>query len=110
MRLPNGEAAIIEIRKIRHYCLSREHPRGRHKALVFERVLGMKAEHCEELRDALRRAAVERDATVGGSDGYGTRYIIDFELERGGRKAAVRSGWIVRSGENEPRFVTCFIL
>ena len=110
MRLPNGEAAVIDVGKIRDYCLSREHPRGRHKALVFERVLGMTAEDSEELQNALRHAAVERDASIGGTVRYGARYIIDFELERGGRKAVVRSCWMVRNGEREPRFVTCFVL
>jgi hypothetical protein len=110
MRLPNGEAAIIDMRKILHYCLSKEHPRGKHKALVFERALGMTDEHSDELRDALKLAALERDATIGSSDRYGTRYIIDFELERGNRRGFVRSCWIIRSGEKQPRFVTSFVL
>jgi hypothetical protein len=33
-RLPNGEQAILDIRKIEGYCLCRSHPRGRHKARV----------------------------------------------------------------------------
>ena len=110
MKLPNGKAAIIDMRKIRYYCLSKEHPRGRHKALVYERVLGMTAQHSEELRNALKRAAEERDASIGHSDRYGVRYIIDFELERGDTSAMVRSCWIVRSGETEPRFITSYVL
>lgn len=110
MKLPNGEAAIVDIRKIREYCLSKDHPRGRHKAQVFEVALGMTVEHSEELREALRIAALNGDATIGTSDHYGTRYIIDFGLERNGRSAKVRSGWIVLTNETEPRFVTCFVL
>lgn len=103
-----GHPAIVDIRKIRHYYLSKEHPRGRHKALV--RVLGMTAEHSEELQDALKRAAVTGDASVGSSDRYGTRYIIDFDIERGDMRGVVRSCWIIRSDESVPRFVTCFVL
>lgn len=110
MRLPNGEAAVIDLRKLGNYCLSREHPRGRHKALIFERVLGLTAEDSEELRDALKRAAADREASIGISDGYGTRYIIDFNLERNGKHGTIRSCWIVLSGEDCPRFVTCFVL
>ncbi len=110
MKLPNGEAAIVDIRKIREYCLSKGHPRGKHKAQVFEVALGMTAEHSEELRDSLKKAAVQGDASTGISDQYGSRYIIDFELERSGRKATIRSCWIVRSDENLPRFVTSFVL
>jgi hypothetical protein len=96
--------------KIRDYCLSESHPRGRHKARVFFSALGMTASHSEELQAALIAAALERDATLGASDQYGIRYIIDFELSRSERTVAIRSSWIVRSGETSPRFVTCFVL
>jgi len=110
MKLPNGEAAIVEIEKIRDYCLSRRHPRGQHKARVFLSVLGMTADHSEELRIALIEAALKGSATLGASDKYGARYIIEFELKRDERTANIRSCWIVRSGEIAPRFVTCFVL
>jgi hypothetical protein len=41
MSLPNGERAIVDERKLREYCLSAVHPRGRHKARVFASVLGI---------------------------------------------------------------------
>jgi hypothetical protein len=110
MKLPNGDASIVEIEKLRDYCLSPGHPRGRHKARVFHSLLGMTAAHAEELRAALIGAALKENATPGASDRYGARYIIDFELRRGERTANIRSCWIVRSGEIAPRFVTCYIL
>jgi hypothetical protein len=110
MKLPNGQASIIEIEKLRDYCLSPGHPRGRHKARVFQSLLGMTAAHTEELRVALIDAALKEDATPGTSDQYGARYIIDFELKHGGKAADIRSCWIVLSGEIAPRFVTCYIL
>jgi hypothetical protein len=110
MKLPNGEAAIVEIEKLRGYCLSPEHPRGRHKARVFQFVLGMTAVHAEDLRSALMDAARNEEAAPGASDQYGTRYTIDFELRRGERTANIRSCWIVGSGGSTPRFVTCYIL
>ena len=110
MKLPNPESAIVDIRKIRDYYLSKEHPRGRHKALVFEIALDMTEENSEELVSALKEAALKEAATAGISDQYGTRYIIDFELERSDRAATIRSCWIVRSSESDPRFVTCFVL
>ena len=109
MKLPKGEAFIVDIEKIRDYCLSRRHPRGHHKARVFLSVLGMTADHSEELRAALIDAALEGNDTLGASDQY-ARHIIDFELNQGERAANIRSCWIVRSGEIAPRFVTCFVL
>jgi len=110
MKLPGGESAMVEIEKLRDYCLSREHPRGRHKARIFYSLLGMTAAHAEDLLEALIDAARKGNATPGASDEYGTRYIIDFELKRGGRVAMIRSCWIVRTGETAPRFVTRYIL
>jgi len=110
MTLPKGEASIVEMEKIRDYCLSLRHPRGRHKARVFLSVLGMTDANSEELRTALLGAAAEGDAVPGTFDEYGSRYIIDFELKRGQRTAEIRSCWIVRKGEAAPRFVTCYVL
>jgi hypothetical protein len=110
MKLPGAEAAIVDVRKIRDYCLCKEHPRGKHKAQVFEVALGMTAGHSAELRTSLLKAALREDAALGASDQYGTRYIIDFELERDGKVARIRSCWIILKAELEPRFVTCFVL
>lgn len=110
MKLPNGEASIVEIEKLRDYCLSPDHPRGRHKARLFHSLLGMTAAHAEELRTALIDTARTENALRRASDQYGTRYIIDFKLRRGERTADIRSCWIVRSDEDIPRFVTCYIL
>ncbi len=35
MKLPNAENAVVEIAKLRDYCLSEDHLRGRHKARVL---------------------------------------------------------------------------
>lgn len=107
MKLPNGESAIIEIEKLRDYCLNLEHPRGQHKARVFSALLGIAADDADVLRAALLRAAMMENAKLGVSDQYGTRYIIDFQMRRGQRMANVRSCWIVRKSEVAPRFVTC---
>lgn len=36
MKLPNAERAVVDVRKLRNYCLNAEHPRGQHKARVFK--------------------------------------------------------------------------
>ena len=40
-RLPQGERAIIDIRKLADYCVSNTHQRGRNKARVFQAALGL---------------------------------------------------------------------
>jgi hypothetical protein len=110
MKLPNGAAAIVEVEKLRNYCLSRAHPRGRHKARVFLSTLGLTAAHSEELRAALLQAAEQAEALQGASDQYGIRYIIDFEMKRNDRVAMIRSCWILLADATAPRFVTCYVL
>lgn len=110
MRLPNGEHAIVELAKLRDYCLNDRHPRGRHKARVFASVLGITQAEADFLREALRSAAVEEEATKGELDEYGQRYVLDFSMAGPGGRARVRSIWIVIVNENVPRLVTCHVL
>ena len=110
MKLPGGDNAIVDIAKLRDYCLDPQHPRGRHKARVFAATLGLAQTDAEFLREALLRAAREADARVGESDEYGDRFTVDLELNRGNRRAVVRSAWIVLRGETVPRLTSCFVL
>ena len=53
MKLPNADRAIVEIEKLRDYCLSSSHPRGRHEARVFINALGITADDAQELTQAI---------------------------------------------------------
>ena len=64
MRLPNGEHAIVDIRKLQEYCLNPQHPRGLNKARVFAAV-GIRDSDAEELMEALGTAARDGEATYG---------------------------------------------
>ena len=110
MKLPGGDNAIVDIAKLRDYCLDPQHPRGRHKARVFAATLGLAQTDAEFLREALLRAAREADARVGESDEYGDRCTVDFELNRGTRRAVVRSAWVVLRDETAPGLTSCFVL
>jgi len=110
MKLPRGAEAIVDIVKLRDYCLSRSHVRGRHKARVFLAACGLAAEDAEEFKSILLAVAREHEATPGITDRFGTRYVVDFKWERNERSALIRSSWIVPSDGTEPRFITCFVL
>ena len=110
MKVPNADRVVVEIEKLRDYCLNPVHPRGRHKARVFLSSCGMTAEHVEDLRDALLNAARNLEAELGEEDDYGQRYVIDLEVTGPTGTAPVRSAWIVRHEENFPRFVSCYVL
>lgn len=110
MKLPGGEHAVVDLAKLRNYCLNERHPRGRHKARVFASVLGLTRQDAEILQDALRLAATEEPATFGERDDYGQRYVLDFVMTGPGGSGMVRSTWIVLTGESRPRLVTCYVL
>jgi hypothetical protein len=111
MKLPNGARAVVEIGKLRDYCLSAQHPEGRHKARVFLSALGMAAQDAGGLREILLSAAVNSPmASVTSSDEYGCRYSVDMVVSWGSRAALVRSAWIIKTGEDFPRLVSCYVL
>src|SRR4051794_41154550 len=70
MKLPNAERAAVEYEKLRDYCLSRDHPRGRHKARVCGSALGLTMRDAGMLQEALLDAAQSSDAVLGMADEY----------------------------------------
>jgi hypothetical protein len=103
---------VVDITKLREYCLSDLHPRGRHKARVFRSRLGLTAASAEMLRQALlNAAATNRGALLPtGTDRFGERLILDFEMTTEIGTATIRSGWILSEPAAVLRFVTCYIL
>jgi hypothetical protein len=110
MKLPGGERAVVDIAKLRDYCLCPDHPRGRHKARIFARVLGLTTDDAELLRDSLLEAARTEDAAPSDHDEYGQRFIVDFTIKGPGGEGTVRSTWIQRTGEDFPRLTSCYVL
>lgn len=108
MKMPGGDAAIVDQHKLTGYCLNPEHPRGKHKARVFV-TFGFTADNADELRTALLQAAATVDAQLAEADQFGQRYVVEFEIRGLGRIGLVRSMWIVRHGETVPRLTSCFV-
>ena len=109
MYLPNADRAVVDIVKLRDYCLSATHPRGRHKARVFATALGLTDADATVLQAALLQAVLVTEAVPALADQYGQRYVVDFSMHGPAGQAMVRSSWMVRTGETVPRLVTCFV-
>jgi hypothetical protein len=101
MKLPNGDRAIVDDRKLQGYCLNAQHPRGRNKARVFASV-GFRQADAEELRTALLAAASKAEARLGSANLYGQRYIVDFDLVRQDRAVKIRSSGSCESARTCP--------
>lgn len=110
MKLPNADQAVVEIRKLRDYCLNPNHHRGRHKARLFKSALGFTADDAVELQRLLLNAARHQEAVFLGADDYGQRYTIDLATTTTHGTATVRSLWIIRMGEHFPRLASCYVL
>ena len=111
MGLPNGANAVVDIENLRDYCLSAQHPEGRHKARVFLAVLGLTSVDAAKLREILLAAAVvNNEVSIIDADKYGCRYAMDTIVTLGSREAFVRSAWIIKTGEDFPRLVSCYVL
>lgn len=110
MKLPNAESAIVDIAKLRDYCLSSRHPRGKHKARVFAEALGLGEADAVVLQIALQKVAIHEEATMTDADEYGQRFVLDFDMTTKAGTARIRSAWIVRTGESMPRLITCYVL
>jgi hypothetical protein len=102
MKLPNGDRAHVDLRKLEAYCLNVHHPRGKHKARVFA---SCGITDAEALKRALLEAAVSNDATESGADRHGVLYVIEFNW----MQVLIRSIWMVRRNEDFPRLVSCYI-
>jgi hypothetical protein len=110
MRLPGGERAIVDIRKLRGYCLNPLHLRGRHKAGVFRDAIGIEQVDAEWLRDILLDGVRTKEAVELAQDTYGSRWRVDLPLMRGGKAAIVRTIWLIRTGTDAPALVTCWVV
>ena len=109
--MASWEIVTVDIAKLKSYCLDSQHPRGKHKARVFEAKLGLTSDDAHLLREALLNAVRNREEHMQlvEKDDYGQRYLLDFDLTTDKGTAAVRSAWIVLSGETELRLTTCYL-
>lgn len=115
MKLPNAEKAVVDIAKLRDYCLNPNHPEGKHKARVFLEKLGLTRKDAEGLRQLILEEISTAEATEREPTAYGRRFIVDFQVARAGEGglvvsfARLRSAWMIRNEEDFPRLTTCFI-
>ena len=62
MKLPNAENAVVDIAKLRDYCLNPNHPEGKHKARAFQASLGFERGDAERLRRLILEAVLTTEA------------------------------------------------
>lgn len=85
-----------------------QHPVGRFKAPFFQ-ALGYSSENWRQLEVDLRTQHLSQDVRLEGQTPYGRKYSIHATLVGpSGSSADMVSVWIVRTGDELPRFVTAY--
>ena len=107
--LPGAEQVVVDIEKLRDYCLNSNHPRGKHKAKVFRSVLGFTESDAAELKADIESQVRTNPCELGRKDQYGQRYTVEIPIKRGGSKAIVRTAWILKQNEDAPRLTSCYV-
>ncbi|HET6251555.1 MAG TPA: hypothetical protein VFE47_27975 [Tepidisphaeraceae bacterium] len=109
MKLPGGEAAIVDAAKITDYLLNPFHPVGGAKAKLFKALLGIDRANCEILKDALLAAARDGEAILGKQSPHGAKFELRFQMTGPRGTYTILSVWIIETGHLEPRLVTAYI-
>ena len=108
MRLPNGDKAVVEEKKVREYLLSGSHPVGRFKARFFAGI-GFGSERWQELVAALVNIAATGQAELVAENERGRKYRVFGTIPGpGGRNVGVVSVWVVGPEGDRPRLVTVY--
>ncbi len=110
MKLPNGDRAVVDIRKLTEYALNPEHGTGAAKEAGFRKVLGMTADDAPALQRLLLEAAATADARHFSTISRGELLTADAMIAWRGRGAVVRTGWIIRDDEDFPRLTTAYVI
>lgn len=107
MLLPNGDQAQLGD-KLERYCLNLNHPKGKDKAKLFQKRLGLSLKNKEILEAALLQAAVIPKAILRSDNEFGQQYNIKFYLETEVGASWILSCWIIRKGESFPRLTNTY--
>lgn len=101
----------IDTRKFTHSALDMDSPHGKHKAILFKKLLGFTKENYKYLLNEIESKAMQAEITFHSQDSFGTRYIADILVQgTEGRKAIVRTGWIIHPDSRESHLVTLYVV
>ena len=109
--LPNADKAVIPMEKFVNYALDICHADGRHKAFVFDRVLGYTVDNASGLIANIKKNIVNYPATHKGKTPHGDKYeIIMQQTGANGCTANVVTGWMIDNGTDVPRLTTAILI
>lgn len=110
IELPNYKDATIPEEKFTKYLLNKEHPKGKDKAIAFERALGYTQDNYHKLINNIKDNVNKYNAVEKGNNGYGKQYEVLMSLVGENNKVAnVKTAWIIDDETKETKFVTAYV-
>jgi filamentous hemagglutinin len=112
MKLSDVASRIfIDANKLTRYALNLEAEQGRDKAILFYERLGFTQENYQLLLEQIETNAMNAEAIPRQVDQYGQRYRVDILVIGVGsyQREVVRTGWIIKPGEDIARLTTLYI-
>mgnify|MGYP001182394427 CR=1 FL=1 len=101
---------VIDARKLTHYALDPNSPYGKHKAILFEAILGFTKENYTVLIAQLETKSLHAEAIYRSEDHFGKRYSVDVTVEGiQGQQAVVRTGWLVPPNSDIAYLATLYV-
>ena len=107
--LRGASLAVIDPRKLTHYCLDPDSRLGRHKARAFAAALGIDRSHAADLIAAIRAGILVHEARHMATTTHGEIWQVDVPVTGPAGSAVVRTGWIYEEGSDVPRLTTAFV-
>lgn len=106
-----AESIYIDPRKLTHYALDLHSPHGKHKAILFESMLGFTKDNYLGLLTQLENGVKQVEISYHSEDQFGKRYTADIPVDgtEEGQHAVVRTGWIIAPESREACLVTLYV-
>lgn len=103
-----NEVIILE-EKLVKYVLNIEHPTGKHKAILFKKLLSIEAKDWMYLAQQISNGVKKGEIRKIRSTEFGIQYHVDIPITGLNRcSKTVRTAWIIKSNEL-PRLTSAFI-
>jgi hypothetical protein len=105
------DEVIIDPRKLTDYALDPDNPKGKDKAVMFQRHLGFVKDNYQILLDQIYDLVLDADAIPQNEDQFGMRYRIDLQIQgiEAEQIEIVRTGWLVPPNSKQARLTTLYI-
>lgn len=108
--LPNYQEATIPEEKFTKYALDINNPKGRDKAIAFEKALGYNINNYDKLINNIKNNISKFNAVEKPDKGYGKVYEIIMTLTgENGKIANVKTGWLIDKNTKQTRLTSVYV-